>query len=208
MFVNVQLSFHKIHILTYNNCYWDTCNRETLFPSSAPGRLKICLTFSLSHHNMVSDDTFKAEGIVLADTKARIESELEVRSYLQDLRYALDHNAKVTFQADRIVDHNRAQRFTNQFTVADLFPDENPVAALKRELKTLTVEEYMQTVKDLRYPSRSEMREFGKLYDGKGDVYIKIRVELLSADGNHTTFVMSFHYAEIPFTPNMFPYRK
>jgi hypothetical protein len=52
------------------------------------------------------------------------------------------------------------------------------------------------------------MREFGKVYDGKGDVYIKIRVELLAAYGDHTTFVMSFHYAEIPFTPDMFPYRK
>lgn len=72
----------------------------------------------------------------------------------------------------------------------------------------MTVEEYMQTVKDLRFPKRSKMREFGKVYDGKGDVYIKIRVELLSAFGSTTTFVMSFHYAEIPFTPEMFPYRK
>lgn len=144
----------------------------------------------------------------MADTKARIESEIEVRSYLQDLRYALEHNAKVTFQIERMVDKNREPRYTNQFTVADLFPDENPVSALKRELQTLTVEEYMQTVKDLRFPKRSEMREFGKVYDGKGDVYIKIRVELLAAYGDHTTFVMSFHYAEIPFTPDMFPYRK
>ena len=29
------------------------------------------------------------------------------------------------------------------------FPDENPVDALKRELLTLSVEDYMQTVKDL-----------------------------------------------------------
>ena len=100
-------------------------------------------------------------------TRTRIESELEVRSYLQDLKY---------------------------------FP--------KRELQKLTVEEYMKTVKDLRFPNKSEMREFGKVYDGKGDVYIKIRVELLSAYGNHTTFVMSFHYATVPFTPEMFPYRK
>ena len=144
----------------------------------------------------------------MADTRTRIETEFEVRSYLQNLRYALEHNAKVTFQIERQVDQNRDQRYTNQYTVADLFPDENPVSALKRELLTLTVEEYMQTVKDLRFPKRSEMREFGKVYDGKGDVYIKLRVELLSEYGEHTTFVMSFHYAEIPFTPDMFPYRK
>ena len=99
-------------------------------------------------------------------------------------------------------------RHTNKFTVADLFPDENPVDALKRELQTLTISEYMQTVKDLRFPKKSGMREFGKAYSGKGDVYIKIRVELLSEYGYHTTFVMSFHYAEIPFVPEIFPYKK
>ena len=145
---------------------------------------------------------------MVVETKSRIESELEVRSYLQDLRYALEHGAKLTFQEERQVDQNRDQRYTNKFTVADLFPDENPVTALKRELQRLTVEEYMQTVKDLRFPKKSEMREFGRVYNGKGDVYIKIRVELLSEYGNHTTFVMSFHYATIPFTPEMFPYRK
>ena len=140
--------------------------------------------------------------------RSRIESEAEVRAYLQDLRYALEHGAKITFQEERMVDRDRNQRYTNKFTVADLFPDENPVDALKRELKRLNIEEYMQTVKDLRFPKRSEMREFGKVYDGQGDVYIKIRVELLSEYGKHTTFVMSFHYAEIPFVPEMFPYRK
>lgn len=144
----------------------------------------------------------------MPETTARIESELDVRAYLQDLKYALEHGAKLTFQEERLVDQHRDQRYTNRFTVADLFPDESPVTALKRELQKLTVEEYMQTVKDLRFPKRSEMREFGKVYDGKGDVYIKIRVELLSEYGNHTTFVMSFHYATIPFTPGMFPYRK
>jgi len=133
---------------------------------------------------------------------------MEVQAYLQDLRYALNHGAQVSFQAERHVDQNRNIKYTNRFTVADLFPNENPVDALKRELQTLTVEEYMQTVKDLRFPKKSEMREFGKVYNGKGHVYIKIRVELLSEYANHTTFVMSFHYAEIPFIPEMFPYMK
>ncbi len=158
---------------------------------------------------MVSADTNQQLGVIhLADIRTRIESQLEVQSYLQDLRYALDHGATVTFQAERQVDQARPVQYTNKFTVADLFPDENPVSALKRELRTLTVEEYIQTVQDLHFPNRSEMREFGKVYAGKGDVYIKIRVELLSAYGGHTAFIMSFHYAEIPFTSEMFPYRK
>lgn len=142
------------------------------------------------------------------DTRTRIESEIEVRSYLQNLRYALDHGAHITFQIERQIDRKRKLRFTNQFTVADLFPNEDPVSAIKHELKGLAVEEYIQTVKDLRYPKRAEMREFGKVYEGKGEVYIKIRVELLSEFGKHTAFVMSFHYAETPFSCTMFPYKK
>ena len=68
--------------------------------------------------------------------------------------------------------------------------------------------EYMRTVKDTRFPGRSEMREFGKVYNGADDVYIKVRVELLNSFGNHTVFVMSFHFAERPFDPAMFPYKK
>ena len=139
---------------------------------------------------------------------SRIESELDVRSYLQDLKYALKNGASIDFQIDRVVDTKREPRFTNRFTIASLFPNEDPSAALRRELETLTVSEYIRTVKDIHFPKRSEMREFGKVYNGKDDVYIKIRVELLGQFGNHTVFVMSFHYAETPFDPSMFPYRK
>ena len=31
---------------------------------------------------------------------------------------------------------------------------------------------------DVRFPKKSEMREFGKVYNGTEEVYIKIRVEL------------------------------
>lgn len=82
--------------------------------------------------------------------------------------------------------------------------------ALKRELKKLTVQDYLRTVKDRRYPTRSEMREFGKIYNSTDEIYIKIRVELLGVTsfGKHITFVMSFHFAEKPFSEEVFPYRK
>ncbi len=124
------------------------------------------------------------------------------------MKFAINNGAKIEFQARRRVDENRDQKYTNQYTIAMLFPNENPVDALKRELLTLEVEDYMQTVKDLRFPKRSEMREFGKVYSGNADVYIKIRVELLGMYGQTTTFVMSFHFAEKAFTPEMFPYKK
>lgn len=142
------------------------------------------------------------------EIRSRIESEIEVTSYIQDLKYALNNGAKIDFQIKRLVDEKRNEKYTNQYTVNKLFPDENPVNALRRELLTLSVEDYMKTVKDLRFPKRSEMREFGKVYNGTDDVYIKIRVELLGIYGNATTFVMSFHFAEKVFTPEMFPYKK
>lgn len=145
---------------------------------------------------------------MITGIRSRIESELEVRTYIQDLKYALAHGAKINFQVKRLIDEQRDQRYTNQYTVATLFPDEDPVVALRRELKTLTAEEYIRTVKDMRFPNRSEMREFGKVYNGKDDVYIKIRVELLGGYGSTRTFVMSFHFAEKGFKPEMFPYRK
>lgn len=52
------------------------------------------------------------------------------------------------------------------------------------------------------------MREFGKIYNGKDEVYIKIRVELLGMYGSPTTFVMSFHFDEKTFMSDMFPHRK
>lgn len=141
-------------------------------------------------------------------TKARIESEPEVKSYIQNLRYALNNGAKINIQTKRIVDEKRDEKYTNQYTVAKLFPDESPTDALKRELLTLTEENYMRTVADLRFPHKSEMREFGKVYNGTEDVYIKIRIELLGLYGGTTTFVMSFHFAEKDFVPEMFPYKK
>lgn len=102
----------------------------------------------------------------------RIESEFEIRTYIQKLQYALEHGAQINFQIHRRIDDLRNEKYTNQYTVNQLFPDEDPVTALKRELRLLTVEEYMRTVKDLRFPNRSEMREFGRVYNGKDEVYI------------------------------------
>lgn len=142
------------------------------------------------------------------ETNERVENELEIKAYIQNLKFALANGAQINFQAKRLVDENRNEKYTNEYTVNTLFPNENPVDALKRELLTLRVDDYIRTVRDIRFSKRSEMREFGKVYNGDEDVYIKIRVELLGEYGNATTFVMSFHFAERAFVPEMFPYRK
>lgn len=142
------------------------------------------------------------------EVRSRIENELKVKTYIQKLKFALNNGARIYFQENRFVDKKREEKYTNRFTINKLFPNENPVDALKRELLTLSEKNYMQTVKDFRFPEKSEMREFGKVYNESEDVYIKIRVELLEMYGNPVTFVMSFHFAEKAFVPEMFPYKK
>ncbi|MBQ8232812.1 MAG: hypothetical protein IJZ34_12930 [Lachnospiraceae bacterium] len=154
---------------------------------------------------LVSNDT-KVGGEHLRE---RIESKLEVETYLQRLRYSLDNNARIFFQEKRYVDTKREETYTNKYTMADLFPNENPVKVLKRELRRLTVRDYIRTVKDINRPNNSEMREFGKVYEGNKDVYIKIRVEVMKAGEygvDNVVFVMSFHYSTVPFSSEMFPY--
>lgn len=90
-----------------------------------------------------------------------------------------------------------------------LFPDEDEVEVLKRELANLRLQDYIETVKDTRYPERTEMRVFGKDYANE-DVYIKIRMELINVTGtggDNYIFVMSFHFAERKFVCSDFPYR-
>ncbi|MBQ6442976.1 MAG: hypothetical protein IJJ13_10360 [Lachnospiraceae bacterium] len=93
----------------------------------------------------------------MEEQRIRIESETEVKAYIQNLRYALNNGAQIYFQAKRLVDEDREERYTNQYTVNRLFPNENPMDVLRRELRTLTAEDYMRTVKDIRFPNRSEM---------------------------------------------------
>ena len=77
---------------------------------------------------------------MIHEINSRIESETEVRAYVQNLKFALNNGAKIDFQVKRLVDEKRDEKYTNQYTVNTLFPDENPVDALKRELLTLSVE--------------------------------------------------------------------
>lgn len=154
----------------------------------------------------VSNDT---GGGFLNNTVVRKESELEVKAYLQNLRYALDNGAEIKIIQDRKVDIGRDVQYTNRYTLAKLFPDEAPEHALRRELKTLTVSDYLRTEKDTRFKNLSEWRVFGKTYNNDEEVYIKIRVELLAQQINgHATTVMSFHFAITAFKDEVFPYQR
>jgi hypothetical protein len=90
--------------------------------------------------------------------------------------------------------------------LAKLFPNENPVDAMKQELVKLTKKNYIETLEDIDFPDRSKLRVFGKRYDA--DVYIKFRAELISkqVNGANMLFILSFHYAQYQFGADKFPY--
>jgi len=144
-------------------------------------------------------------GKASGEGKKTTQPEEEVTTYLEKLRYALDQgNTMITIQEVRQVDSERPLEQTNKYTLAQLFPDESPKEAVRRELRILKANEYMETVKDLRHPNLSEFWVFGRRYNEK-DVYIKIRVEIIQ---RNCVFVMSFHFSTRKFVDNDFPYAK
>lgn len=140
----------------------------------------------------------------------RIETRFEVQMFIDQLKYAInDQNVYIEILNNRYVDHHRDKLFTNAYTLSFLFGDEERVEVIKRELTQLRIDNYIETVKDNRYPMRGEMRVFGMFYQSLG-VYIKIRVDLINYDnhiGRSKILVMSFHFSEIPFSNQTFPYR-
>jgi hypothetical protein len=135
-------------------------------------------------------------------TKYR-ESKVAISTYLDRLKYALEsESVSIQFIEDRLVDIGRSEKYTNRYTIAKLFPNEDPVEVLKNEFKSISIKEYIETVKDLRYPKRSDMRVFGRKYD-TDEEYIKFRVEILPE--THL-LVMSFHFSTIQFEHIEFPY--
>lgn len=141
----------------------------------------------------------------------RKEPKIDVKTYLDRLKYAIQSGSgRFNFQKDRKVDQGRNKKYRNRYTMGQLFPDEDEIEVLKRELLLLTVEEYIETVKDTKFPKRSDMLVFGRQYAGD-DIFIKIRVELVNikqANGDSLIFVMSFHYSDRDFKESDFPYKK
>lgn len=134
------------------------------------------------------------------------ETEVDVETYIAKLKYSLeDHSTRIRFQRTRLCDEKKDVKYTNEYTFDDLFPDENESVVFRRELKNLTVGDYIETVEDTRRKGLDHFRVFGRVYNTE-DVYIKIRVNLLLNGG--VTFIMSFHYAERELKKEDYPYKK
>ena len=127
----------------------------------------------------------------------------EVETYLAKLKYALSlDNTIIEFQESRQADFARMIQHTNKYTIAELFPNESAKLVIKEELKKLKTTEYIETVKDTKFPKRSDFWIFGKVYNSK-NVYIKFRVEIFE---RNRIFVLSFHFSEWPFEKKDFPF--
>lgn len=85
----------------------------------------------------------------------RIESRLEILSYLQNLKYSLKNGAKIHFQEKRNVDKLRDFKYSNEYVMMDLFPNKDPITVLKHELLSLTVHNYIRTVRDINRPNNA-----------------------------------------------------
>ncbi len=138
-----------------------------------------------------------------------VKTQFEVQSYLDKLRFALDNDAEPVVVMDRVSENKKPEMYRNKYTIAALFPDEDPAVVLKQELRSLALDEYLGTVPDDKYSDR-ELWEFGKVYAADQEVYIKFRVELISAinTGKDMIRVISFHFAEKPFSEEYFPYKQ
>ena len=143
----------------------------------------------------------------------RVESIDEVKGFLAKIKYLFSLKFfSLRIQYERLTDNMRNVVFTNRYTIATLFPDEDPVAALKNEVKTLSISEYMHTMKDSRFPGNTDFRVFGRKYDNHPDhVYIKLRVEIIPPKTNspqNNVYIISFHFSDHSLTDTDFPYLK
>lgn len=141
------------------------------------------------------------------NSSKKTETKEDVAAFIANIKYCIESgDCKISFQYDRKNDANKDVRFTNRYTINTLFPNEDPADVMKRELVKLKPENYIETVKDLVFSDKSDLRVFAKRYSN--DVYIKIRAELLSEtlSGNNMIFVLSFHFSQYALDYKTFPY--
>lgn len=141
----------------------------------------------------------------------RKETKEDVIFFIGKIRYVIESgDVKVNIIKKRRVDEERNPKFTNSYTLAKLFPNKDYVESIKDELLLLTIENYIETVKDVRFSNKTEMRVFGQVFKTE-DVYIKMRVELVNVEqaaGGKYIMIMSFHFSERKFKKEDFPFRK
>ena len=138
---------------------------------------------------------------------SRNEQKFVVEHFLTEMKEALSsESAQLYSQHHRKEDE--AELHENIMSI--LFPNENETAVLKRELTGLTTEDYIETLKDKKFPNKSETRVFAKQYNGEF-VYMHVRVEMLEQEETgepEQGLITSLHFCESELEVTDFPYKK
>ena len=92
--------------------------------------------------------------------------------------------------------------FTNKNTMLELDYDTEDVV---EELKSLTIEDYSESIIDNVADEFKTFYVFGKQINGR-DVYIKVRIKQRRRTADDYVFCISFHFARHPIT--VYPYKR
>lgn len=134
----------------------------------------------------------------------RIESQQDVNSFLKDTKEYLNNKAHLYCEVLNCSKDQDFKEVKNAYSLSSIFPDDNPIRALKRHLKGLKQESYICTIKDMHFLKKSEIRVFCLALQKK-NFYLQIRNEKIL--NNHTIYI-SLKFSNSEFEKNIFPYRR
>lgn len=126
-----------------------------------------------------------------------VEQKEAVDVYLCELKAALKNTSRqFIIKKDSPL---KDMEYRTDYTIATLFPDEQPKAALRRELGKLEIHEYIENRRDSNPKFIEPLWLFGRTYNEK-EVYIKLsmREEGCSKPKKYSVKNLSFHFAEFP----------
>ena len=130
----------------------------------------------------------------------------DVKEFLSHMNSILSSDG---FNIDRdfVFQRNRGQdepddEYTNENTMLELDYDTEDVV---EELKSLTIEDYSESIVDNVAEGFKIFFVFGKQINGR-DVYIKVRIKQRGRTADDFVFCISFHFAKHPIT--VYPYKR
>lgn len=138
--------------------------------------------------------------IYIASDKSAVKNFLlQMNSVLSSDDFNIDRD--FVFQRIRETDEPDDE-YTNESTMLELNYDSSDIV---EELKTLTLDNYSESIVDNVVEGFKIFFVFGKQINGR-DVYIKVRMKQRGNTQNEYVFCVSFHFARYPIT--VYPYRR
>ena len=133
-------------------------------------------------------------------------SRADVRDFLSQMNAIFSSdgfNINRDFVFQRIREQDEPDdAFTNENTMLELDYDTEDVF---EELKSLTIEDYSESIVDNIADEFKIFYVFGKQINGR-DIYIKVRIKQRRRTADDFVFCVSFHFARHPIT--VYPYKR